>query len=286
MKKVLAVLVLIGLAVWLTACGGGSKKPNSFVFGNQNSPVSQQTSQKENPTKNTANGLGVSGKGCPSSITKVTSKDLGQAFVNAICSTLKNGTAYGPDDKSAYGGGNFQFGIIGFKPEGSLRFASVTTGSGSVGSVATVNSEINFHDCSDCPRDFKVMAVMELNPLGEWQLQENYRITFIETAASIKTKALRDVKIEVLSREFTLKTGDSSFDPKVKVQGNPAAVILLCQLEDGRSVEVIGSYSKVGLNDPDSWGAAKGDLDGTKMKIVAYAFIKNQIRTDWVYLDK
>lgn len=284
MKKVfqLAVVVFI-LGMLLAACGGSSKKIENTTTATKVAATVAVAS----PTATTDDQLGVSGKGCPANITKLTSADLGEALIINICSELAKGNIWGPgyDEEEP---GYLPYGNI--EPAGTARFDSARSQENTKREPGAwdVWFTISFQDCSDCPRVFSSKVYLVKNLLGEWQFGDVPVISFEETPESIKAKAIRDVKIAVLAPEFTL---DMPMESYISIQGYPSLVMLSCQLEDGTGRVVEVDFSRRPRAEEFQISTNGTIPNGVKLRVLAYRFMKyatsrNPYDSDWIYLNK
>lgn len=275
-KLAVAVIVIFVLGLLLVACGG-SKRTTS---ADQNSVQSgaTKTVQTVATAENSGKKLDVVGKTCLTAGTyKVTSKDLGEAFVNSFCSELAKGKVSGPDDDPASSPQPKE----GFKSAGELNFDSVKIEqTGSRGDL--VDFLVSFKNCADCPREFKGNVHFYLNQLDEWQLSGN--IIFFETKESGQAKVLREVKVTHLSTDVRLGPVNTEPETDISVTGGPLKFYILCQFDDGNLTELSRFQDK--NNQTYSWQVNNPPPEWTTVKVVAYSFEKYGFKTDPIYLNK
>lgn len=268
MRKLLVVLVVVGLASFIISCGSSSKTSTSKDSAG-NSPKESQTSGKK---------LDVSGKECPGGSSKLTSKDLVEAFVLNLC------------DMKAKNEPN-TWGSLRLSPlsEAQIKFVSLSQKSTGPDGSVTLNYGVKLTDCPQCPRDFYGELRLSKNSAEEWQIANSAWGFVSETEESYHAAVLRLISVTISTDTAEFKGNNQYFDLSVKISGDQKLVnqvIVQAQFEDGRILEF---HTEADQNWSRFWSTGSGTWkDGSKVKILAYTFevedleYNKKFRPDWI----
>lgn len=280
-KKCFGLAIIFALVVFLVACGsGGSKKAPVSIGGKQGNSTVQASA-----TKDTGKKLDVAGKECPSNSSKLTSKDLVEAFVLSLC-----------DLKAR----NELFSSTRLKPssDGQLEFVSLSQDSVNKDESVNLSFLVKLANCQRCPRDYSGFLSLQKNPAGEWQHGGSSPGSFMETAESYHAAVPRliSAKISATTAQFELDNQYFDLPAKLEIVGGQdpndlslvRQVLVQVQFDDGRILE-FGSnaeqnWSRFLKTDNSTWKS------GSKVKLLAYTLAVSDksigdFKPDWIPLE-